>query len=227
MKKVSFTLLCLISVLNFSCNSDTKQESKNDKKAVLTKPITPKATPVAPPKKIVIQPYGDFPQELLKKAEEGITNMYKLNVVILKSVSLPEMAYFKPRNRYKADSLLVDLEGRQVPQTFKIIGLTEKDISTKSEPYEDWGIFGLGSISDKTCVVSTFRLKYGNASDELLSSRLIKVINHEIGHTLGLQHCPHLNCLMEDANGSIKPVDNESGALCADCAKKVKEYLVK
>ena len=94
-------------------------------------------------------------------------------------------------------------------------------------PYEDWGIFGLGSISGKTCVVSTFRLKYGNASEELLSSRLIKVINHEIGHTLGLQHCPHLNCLMEDANGSIKPVDNESGDLCADCAKKVKEYLAK
>ena len=70
----------------------------------------------------------------------------------------------------------------------KIVGLTSKDISfTKGEVY-DWGIFGLGSLDGKACVISTFRLGAGKADNALKMQRLIKFINHEVGHTFGLEN---------------------------------------
>ena len=174
---------------------------------------------------IDIQPYGSFPDNLIREAEAGILKMYKLKVVILKPIALPAAAFYAPRSRYRAEKLLDDLEKHLSPESAKIIGLTIKDISTTKNEIEDWGIFGLGTLSGSACVVSTFRLRAHHASDVLLKERLIKVINHEIGHTLGLSHCTHTNCLMEDGKGSIDTVDREDGKLCAECAKQVKAYL--
>ena len=61
---------------------------------------------------------------------------------------------------------------------------------------KNWGIFGLGSLSGKNCVVSTAR--FGNKHFD----RLSKVSIHEVGHTLGIPHCnSDVNCLMNDAKG--------------------------
>ena len=46
--------------------------------------------------------------------------------------------------------------------------------------------------------------------------RLAKVAVHEIGHTLGLEHCPTRGCLMEDARGSNKTTDREY-VICSRC----------
>ena len=59
-------------------------------------------------------------------------------------------------------------------------------------------IFGLGSIGRTSCVVSIFRLGKKNVSGINLLERLVKAIHHEMGHTLGLDHCPHCGCLMEE-----------------------------
>ncbi len=62
---------------------------------------------------------------------------------------------------------------------------------------------------------------------EKVNERLVKIINHEIGHTLNLLNCPVKDCLMEDGGGTIKTVDSENGKLCASSTKKVLKYLVK
>ena len=74
------------------------------------------------------------------------------------------------------------------------------------------------------CVVSTYRLKRGRATKKKFFNRLVKVVNHELGHTFGLGHCPIRNCLMEDAKGTIKTVDRETGKLCNLCKDKL-SYL--
>ena len=83
--------------------------------------------------------------------------------------------------------------------------------------YIDWGIFGLGSMNGHTCIVSTFRLKKGKQGERLLTKRLVDVVNHELGHTFGFKHCPNTGCLMEDAKGTIKTVDNSNGKFCKKC----------
>jgi hypothetical protein len=39
-------------------------------------------------------------------------------------------------------------------------------------------------------------------------NQIRRTIIHEFGHTKALQHCPHLNCIMNDAKGSLANVAN-------------------
>lgn len=100
-----------------------------------------------------------------------------------------------------------------------VIGITDRDISTTNGKIHDWGVFGLGSMPGKACVVSTFRLsrQLGKVSAE---ERLNRVVIHEIGHTFGLAHCPDKDCLMADAEGSVKSVDRAS-RFCRDCQRRL------
>ena len=87
--------------------------------------------------------------------------------------------------------------------------------------YDDWGIFGQGWLGGRACVVSTYRLGRGKVSEDLFRERFVKVVNHEIGHTFGLDHCPTQGCLMADAEGTIKTVDQEAGGLCQGCRQRL------
>ena len=176
---------------------------------------------------IALQPLGTCSAKEIEQAKQGILALYNCEVKIAPTVALPQKAFYEPRARYRADKLL-DFLAVDVKLGFdcvKIVGLTQKDISfTKGEIY-DWGIFGLGSLDGKTCVISTFRLGAGKADESRKMQRLIKVINHEIGHTFGLEHCPVNACLMQDAQGMIKTVDGENGEFCEKCHKRLEKVL--
>lgn len=171
----------------------------------------------APKPVVAVQPLGEVDAAVLAEVRSGILALYGVEVKILPALDLPGEAYYKPRARYRAEKLLDFLLGLPHGGAAKVVGVTEKDISTTKGEHVDWGIFGLGMLGGRACVVSTFRLKKGNASREIFLQRLVKVSNHELGHTLGLSHCTTPACLMEDAAGTIATVDRETGELCPAC----------
>jgi archaemetzincin len=185
------------------------------------------------PTRVGIQPFGKINDNEVAKVKESIEEMYDFEVVILNRRKLPDMAYTEIRYpRYRADSL-VDWISNHVPDTVDLVlGLTNKDISiTKykkgtmeiKEPawqYRDFGIFGLGRVGGNACVVSSYRL-HKDASSALFYKRLTRISCHEVGHVLGLHHCPKPNCLMNDANETIKTIDRSTGNLCESCWEKI------
>lgn len=122
---------------------------------------------------------------------------------------MPGYAYYKPRARYKADSILKFLSKR-TPKDQVTIGITKSDISTSKGKNPDWGVMGLGQCPGRSCVASTFRLNMAKGHDQLF-----KVSIHELGHTMGLPHCPILSCYMRNADGG-NPLDEETG-FCKKC----------
>ncbi len=77
-------------------------------------------------------------------------------------------------------------------------------------------------MDKECCVVSTHRIKKDNPSQEKFRERLAKVVLHEIGHTLGLEHCAYNQfCLMNDAKGSVRTIDKEKKLLCKQCLEKI------
>ena len=174
---------------------------------------------------IALQPLGDVKAERLLVVNHGLEKAYGLKVETLPVKPLPKAAWYAPRSRYRADILLDELTGN-TPGTYRIvIGLTAKDISVTKDQHEDWGIFGLGQLGGRTCVVSTFRLGARGADEAKLRERLRKVAIHEVGHVMGLPHCPHEGCVMRDAEASIATVDAETGTCCESCANAWREWL--
>lgn len=163
-------------------------------------------------KVIVIQPLGSFSPGLTQLVYKQLKAINP-PTVIRQPIALPAEAYYAPRKRYRADTLIRYL-ARHIGSDTIVIGITDKDISTHKGAVADWGVMGLGYCPGKSCVVSTYRL-----SQKDLSAQFYKVAIHELGHTQGLPHCAEKTCFMRDAEGG-NPLNEEEG-FCASC----KTYL--
>ncbi|HEY1194692.1 Zn-dependent protease [Flavobacterium sp.] len=188
---------CLLFLL-FSLFSCVDRNSKNEVKAQ---------------KVIVIQPLGDFQQ---KQAQKVFVEIKAINpkVVLLGNIEFPEGSFYKPRNRFRADSIIKNLKNN-IGKDSVIVGLSHSDISTTKNGIKDWGIMGLGYRPGKACVVSDFRLSRKNKNEQFY-----KLVLHELGHTEGLPHCKIKTCLMRDAEGG-NPFDQEK-SFCNDCKSFLK-----
>lgn len=156
---------------------------------------------------------GDFKTEQSQKVFLEIKSINP-NVVLRPNISFPENSFYKPRNRYRADSIIKSLKDK-IGKDSVIVGLSNHDISTTYKGIKDWGVMGLGYRPGNACVVSDFRL-----SVKTKNKQFYKLVLHELGHTEGLQHCPVKTCLMRDAEGR-NHLDEERD-FCQNC----KAFLV-
>lgn len=147
-----------------------------------------------------------------KTNELFITSVYDSLKKIIPSVQLlphevmPANAFYKPRNRYRADSLIHWMSDR-AKEGEVYIGITMQDISTTKGDNPDYGVMGLGFQPGKACVASNMRLRN--------KANFFKVVIHELGHTAGLPHCPVKTCFMRDAEGG-DPTGEEK-EFCNQC----------
>ena len=191
MKKINHLLIFFLSIVFFiSCGKINENLSAN-------KPII-----------IDIQPLGDFSNNQIEFVYHELLKIYP-NIKINTPIELPKKAFYKERNRYRADTLIRYLSVI-TSKGHVTIGFTNKDISQTKGTINDYGIMGLGYKPGKSCIVSTFRL-----SKERLLIQLFKVAIHELGHTQGLPHCPETSCFMRDAKG--KNHTDEEKDFCKKC----------
>ncbi|MDR6158432.1 archaemetzincin [Chryseobacterium sp. SLBN-27] len=162
---------------------------------------------------ILVQPFKDINSKDVELVVEEIRKIYP-KIKVLEPIDFPDNSYYKPRNRYRADSIISFLS-KNTKQNFVTIGLTAKDISATKGNIKDFGIMGLGFRPGTACVASSFRLNKDNRNEQLF-----KVAIHELGHTQGLKHCQEKKCFMRDAEGK-NPTDEET-----EFCKKCKQFLI-
>ncbi len=192
MKNITIFFLSLIITSAFSQNNKTKAS-------------------------INIQTLGSVNQSCVNEVKKTLESFYGVKAIIKSRLEFSDDILSPSKTRYDASKILHKYNSNDV-----LLILTEKDITHKKGKNPEWGIFGLGFCPGKTCVISTFRL-YKNANQDKMIERLSKVAVHEIGHNMGLGHCTNDDkCLMNDAGGTIKQVDNERIWFCDRCKNLLK-----
>lgn len=181
-------------------------------------PATPAAArPGGESRVVYVQPLGEeLPDDDVALVRLALERFYAFDVRLLPRVDLPRSAWYPARRRYRAERLLDFLTPRLPADGDRIMGLTGADISTTKGPYRDWGILGLATIDGTVSVISSYRCRKRKVGAARARVRLAKVAVHELGHTLGLEHCPRRGCLMEDAKGKVATTDGEHD-LCRRC----------
>ena len=167
-------------------------------------------------KNIFIQPLGEVSTQVINVIKSSVEQFYGFNCIVKPKVNFTNEILADSRTRYEASRIL-----RKYKSTENLLIITEKDIACEKGSIHEWGIFGLGYRPGVTCVVSTFRLKR-NVSKDKFYDRVTKVCLHEIGHNLGVVHCNFdKKCMMNDARGKIKQVDQEKIWFCDNCKKYI------
>lgn len=169
---------------------------------------------------IAIQPLDNPKLASVSELCKNIQNFYGCKVIILPNREKPISSFYKKRQRYRADSLLIFLEAHKPDSVNFIVGLTDEDISATVTGYKDWGVFGYGQCPGVSNIISTFRLSK-SASNTLIATRLKNVAIHEIGHNYGLPHCADTACIMKDAHGKLSSIEGKSRSLCQRCQSKI------
>ncbi len=173
------------------------------------------------PKTIHIQPLGKVSPIYIQMVKESVRSFYGYNCVIKPQIAVTNAMLSRVTKRIDATKALSSNKTSE-----NLLFLTERDIChyNKKKAIPEYGIIGLGAISGKTAIISTFRLKEKGVSQQKILERLEKVALHEIGHNLGLGHCANNNkCMMTAAKGRVKQVDLMKVWLCEKCKQKFKK----
>jgi archaemetzincin len=187
----------------FACEQQRTRQQK-----IMGKPI------------VILQPLQFDDAKMLVCLKDSIEKFYPVEIIIADVLNFPANSYYKPRNRYRADSTIKWLKQIKPDSARTIVGITNQDVSVNKGAHKDYGVMGLGYKPGKACVVSTFRLQKAATSQKHFQQRLFKVVVHEMGHNFGLHHCPNETCIMVDAEGQMK-LDKEKD-LCNNCRTKLR-----
>jgi predicted Zn-dependent protease len=89
--------------------------------------------------------------------------------------------------------------------------VTNTDLFERGKPY----VFGLASLTDRVAIVSTARISHPD-DDLKTMARLEKLVLHEAGHTLGLPHHDHEECVMR-TDPTVVALDSAPETPCEQC----------
>ena len=170
--------------------------------------------------KIGILPVGQIAPDVLVKLQQGLVKIFPdVSLLMIKdSFPVPKQAFDKKRNQFNSSIILNELRvfvAKKVEYQC-VLGVVDTDIFVSGLNY----VFGEAYVSGRAALISLWRLKpefyHENSGPAVFVLRALKEAVHDLGHILGLQHCPHSFCVMHFSN-SIFDTDKKQSLLCDQC----------
>ncbi|GGM70129.1 archaemetzincin [Halarchaeum rubridurum] len=171
--------------------------------------------------RVDIVPIGDVPATVKREASSGLRRVYDCEVSVAAEQDVPEDAYDSGRRQYRAEPFIE--VARRAGGGEKNVAVTPVDLFYRQRNY----VFGLAYLDGRGCVVSTHRLQTSSdggfsqrSAGDIFADRVRKEVVHEIGHTLGLEHCDNNRCAMS-FSPQVTQVDRKEETLCGSCQRLV------
>ena len=174
--------------------------------------------PLAPGRIEVVR-VGALQPLLLTELVADMARLLGVPVSIAADVVMPDLAYDPRRRQYLASLLLEAVLGTPSGEGTLRLGIADVDLFLPVFTH----LCGYALLGGAGGIVSIHRLRpqfSGDPADgPLLRARLLKESLHEIGHSLGLVHCPASWCVMHPSRGA-EELDLRDAAYCGACASQ-------
>lgn len=176
------------------------------------------ATAPAPEHVVVILPFGKVNPATIEAVSAAVIEAADVKIRVDPQRPLPKDAWYAPRKRWRAEKFLDAIDADPPEGAWKVLALTQVEISTTKNEFPDWGIVGLGNVGGLSSVTSTHIFKKWSKTNAVFLRRVTDSAVHEFGHTLGLDHCESTGCVMRDAKGkAVTSADTSTGHFCEVC----------
>lgn len=174
-------------------------------------------------RRLYLQPFADLSplhRELLPLLRDHLAAFYATETVVLPARALPAVLVAEGRPQVDAGRLVRQLAAALRPDGLVVAGVLDTDVYER-EGTRRTATFGLSLIRERAALTSLYRA--GNDRGAALR-RALKLVTHETGHGLGLEHCIFYRCLMNGVR-SLGEVDPQPQHLCPVCLAKVQAAL--
>ncbi|GAB4344764.1 MAG: archaemetzincin family Zn-dependent metalloprotease [Candidatus Abyssubacteria bacterium] len=168
---------------------------------------------------LIVPVGGNLSEDELRFLVPALEDSFGAKVSFSARIPLPVRAYNRERGQYMSNVILDELRTRvRTPKDGRVLGVTAEDLYVPDLNF----VFGQVDVTAGVCLISLARLRpefYGRQPDEaLFHRRAITEAIHEVGHTLGLNHCPSAACVMHFSN-SLADTDLKSHRFCNRCRR--------
>ena len=169
---------------------------------------------------------GGVPPRRLDALVEDLERIFQVACQLRPGSIGVEGALDAARQQYHSTVILDSLRAHAPVNGSRLLGVAAVDLFVPIFTF----VFGEAEVDGHCALASTYRLeeeRYGlPADDGKLHQRLTKEAVHELGHTFGLRHCDHWQCVMASSH-SVERVDVKSAEFCEDCATRVRAIIAR
>ncbi len=158
---------------------------------------------------------GDVDRKVLNHLQVNLSTVFSGIVQLGGTFELKQKEFHTARRQYRSTPILHRLRILKPARDF-LLAVTEADLYAAGLNF----VFGEADFAGRCAIISLARLQAGYPgkpfTSELFLRRALTEAVHEVGHLVGLGHCPEPACVMHFSN-SLYDTDRKQPRFCSRC----------